>query len=117
MRLNKINLPTMTESIALARVKEVFKHYMTCRVSIDPQAVNWTKTVEDCVGKLVGKEKEVIEKRYMQDLYRTDYKVYFHLLDEPVSKDTYTKIRSSAIAKLIVMFIENGIIQEDNTND
>jgi hypothetical protein len=117
VKVIKIKLPEMDNTAALTHVKEVFKHYLTCRVSTNLQAIEWTKTVEECVDKLTGREKEVIEKRYMKELYMTDYKVFNHLLYEPISKDTYTKIRNSAVAKLVVMFIENEIIQEDNTDD
>lgn len=61
--------------------------------------------VEQAVNRLPNMEKSLIEKRYLGADYEyiTDYSVYCHQFDPPISEGTYTKIRQRAMNKLFNM--------------
>ncbi|QCT04111.1 phage transcriptional regulator, ArpU family [Paenibacillus algicola] len=67
-------------------------------------------TIDLMVERLSEREQRLIRERYLKqdDVY--DYKVYNHMLEPPVSKDTYAKIRSRAFYKLALAFADRGML-------
>ncbi len=63
---------------------------------------NYCSRIEKAVSRLPEIEKKLIEERYMtrESEYLTDYNVYCHKLDPPISAPTYYKIRWRAFLKL-----------------
>lgn len=53
----------------------------------------------------------LIRERYMKHDDVFDYKVYNHILEPPVSKDTYTKIRTRAFYKLALALADRGLLK------
>jgi len=71
----------------------------------------YCETVESIVDRLGEREKLIIRERYMKQDDVFDYKVYNYILDPPVSKDTYTKIRRKAFYKLALAFADLGLLK------
>ncbi|MGG4096188.1 hypothetical protein [Paenibacillus lautus] len=93
-------------------MKQVFDQYDVCkRTPGNPEREGYAKEIEDAVNRLSDKEKEVIKERYMVDSYRMDYQVYNFHLTKPISKDTFTKIRNNAFAKLYISLSDKGILK------
>ncbi|CAH1203943.1 MULTISPECIES: ArpU family phage packaging/lysis transcriptional regulator [Paenibacillus] len=70
-------------------------------------------TIETIVSRLSEKEQILVTERYMKDDDVFDYKVYNHVFDPPVSKDTYTKIRTRAFYKMALALADRGLINMD----
>lgn len=66
--------------------------------------------VDSIVERLDERERLLIRERYMKSDEVFDYKVYNHIFDPPVSKDTYVKIRSRAFYKLALALADLGVI-------
>lgn len=64
--------------------------------------VNYCRRIEKAVRRLPLAERQLIEARYMGDdsEYITDYAVYNHRFDPPISEGRYSKIRWRAFYKL-----------------
>ncbi|WP_083402246.1 ArpU family phage packaging/lysis transcriptional regulator [Bacillus sp. MUM 116] len=79
-----------TSSIAIHNVDEQEKRKQFC---------DWT---ERAVKRLPKMERFLIEERYMcEDAeYLTDFNVYYHKFQPPISEKTYSKIRWKAFYKL-----------------
>lgn len=79
-----------TGSIAIHNVDEQEKRKHFC---------DWT---ERAVKRLPKMERFLIEERYMSEdaEYLTDFNVYYHKFQPPISEKTYSKIRWKAFYKL-----------------
>ncbi|GIO67830.1 ArpU family phage packaging/lysis transcriptional regulator [Paenibacillus sp. JTLBN-2024] len=73
----------------------------------------YCETIESVVDRLGERERLIIRERYMKQDDVFDYKVYNYILDPPVSKDTYTKIRTRAFYKLALAFADLGLLKLD----
>ncbi|MED5020191.1 ArpU family phage packaging/lysis transcriptional regulator [Paenibacillus chibensis] len=71
----------------------------------------YCEMIESIVERLSEREQTIIRERYMKQDEVFDYKVYNHLLDPPVSKDTYTKIRAKAFYKIALAFADRGLLR------
>lgn len=92
---------------------KVFEQYQLCRVAQkDESRRKYCEAIEEAVSRLIGREKTIIEERFMKESGVFDYVVYNHKIEPPMSKDTYTKWRDRAFQKLYLAFCEEGIIQE-----
>ncbi|RSL32655.1 transcriptional regulator [Salibacterium salarium] len=62
----------------------------------------YCERIERAVRRLPKMERKLIEERYMteESEYITDYAVYCHRFDPPISERTYRKIRWKAFYKL-----------------
>lgn len=67
-------------------------------------------TIDHIVSRLSEKERVLVRERYMKDDDVFDYKIYNHVFDPPVSKDTYTKIRTRAFYKMALALSDRGLI-------
>lgn len=81
--------------------------------------VNYCKRIEKAVRRLPLAERQLIEARYMGDdsEYITDYAVYSHRINPPISESTYSKIRWRAFYKLalnlnIAVIKEKEIVED-----
>ncbi|ANY74509.1 ArpU family phage packaging/lysis transcriptional regulator [Paenibacillus ihbetae] len=74
---------------------------------------HYCETIESIVERLGAREQLLIRERYMKqdDVY--DYKVYNHIFDPPVSKDTYVKIRTRAFYKMALVLADLGMLPLD----
>jgi ArpU family phage transcriptional regulator len=63
---------------------------------------NYCERIERAVKRLPKMEKFLIEERYMSEdaEYLTDFNVYYHKFQPPISEKTYSKIRWKAFYKL-----------------
>jgi len=79
-----------TGSIAIHNVDEQAKRKQFCEY------------VERAVKRLPKMERFLIEERYMceEAEYLTDFNVYYHKFQPPISEKTYSKIRWKAFYKL-----------------
>ena len=68
----------------------------------------YCEIIESIVERLGEREQTLIRERYMKQDDVFDYKVYNHILEPPVSKDTYTKIRTRAFYKLALALADRG---------
>lgn len=71
----------------------------------------YCEIIESIVERLGEREQTLIRERYMKQDDVFDYKVYNHILEPPVSKDTYTKIRTRAFYKLALAFADRGLLK------
>lgn len=71
----------------------------------------YCETIESIVERLGDREQTLIRERYMKQDDVFDYKVYNHILEPPVSKDTYTKIRTRAFYKLALALADRGLLK------
>jgi ArpU family phage transcriptional regulator len=82
--------------------------------NVDGQAARraYCEQVERAVDRLPRMEKFLITERYMgaDSEYITDYSVYCHRFDPPISEGTYSKIRNRAMYKLADML---GILKHE----
>lgn len=71
-------------------------------VSEQEYSSNYCRRIEKSVKRLPRLERLLIEERYMGDdsEYITDYAVYNHRFNPPISEGTYSKIRWRAFYKL-----------------
>ncbi|WP_218832042.1 hypothetical protein [Paenibacillus campinasensis] len=105
--------PQFDKNQLLNAMKSLFEQYDICkRTPGNPDRDEYASAVESAVERLSDKEKELITQRYMIDYYRKDYQVYSFILDPPISKETYMKIRHRAFSKLFIMLSEKGIVRE-----
>ncbi|OXL87322.1 transcriptional regulator [Paenibacillus sp. SSG-1] len=70
----------------------------------------YCRMIESIVERLGKREQTLIRERYMKEDDVFDYKVYNYVLDPPVSKDTYTKIRTRAFYKMALAFADRGLL-------
>lgn len=70
----------------------------------------YCETMDHIVSRLSEKERVLVTERYMKDDDVFDYKIYNHVFDPPVSKDTYTKIRTRAFYKMALALSDRGLI-------
>ncbi|MEK5640524.1 transcriptional regulator [Paenibacillus rhizosphaerae] len=70
----------------------------------------YCRMIESIVERLGEREQTLIRERYMKEDDVFDYKVYNYVLDPPVSKDTYTKIRTRAFYKMALAFADRGLL-------
>lgn len=66
--------------------------------------------IDSTVERLDERERLLLRERYMKSDDVFDYKVYNHIFDPPVSKDTYVKIRSRAFYKIALAFSDLGLL-------
>ncbi|WP_106766833.1 ArpU family phage packaging/lysis transcriptional regulator [Paenibacillus faecalis] len=80
-------------------------------VDVPAARKRYCEMIESVVERLGEREQVLIRERYMKhdDIY--DYKVYNHILEPPVSKDTYTKIRTRAFYKMALAFADRGLLK------
>lgn len=80
--------------------------------NVDAPAARQTycRMIESIVERLGEREQTLIRERYMKEDDVFDYKVYNYVLDPPVSKDTYTKIRTRAFYKMALAFADRGLL-------
>lgn len=71
----------------------------------------YCEMIESIVERLGDREQTLIRERYMKQDDVFDYKVYNHILEPPVSKDTYTKIRTRAFYKLALALADRGLLK------
>ncbi|MGE7827832.1 ArpU family phage packaging/lysis transcriptional regulator [Paenibacillus sp. NPDC093718] len=71
----------------------------------------YCEIIESIVERLGEREQTLIRERYMKQDDVFDYKVYNHILEPPVSKDTYTKIRTRAFYKLALALADRGLLK------
>ncbi|GGN98994.1 ArpU family phage packaging/lysis transcriptional regulator [Saccharibacillus kuerlensis] len=60
----------------------------------------YCERIERIVERLNDRERLLMHERYMKQDDVFDYKVYNHIFDPPISKDTYVKVRTSAFYKM-----------------
>lgn len=72
---------------------------------------HYCEIIESIVERLGEREQTLIRERYMKQDDVFDYKVYNHILEPPVSKDTYTKIRTRAFYKLALALADRGLLK------
>ncbi|MFB5763312.1 ArpU family phage packaging/lysis transcriptional regulator [Paenibacillus medicaginis] len=70
--------------------------------------------VDTIVDRLNEREQLLIRERYLKQDDVFDYKIYNHVFDPPVSKDTYMKIRARALYKMALALADLGWLQLDN---
>lgn len=66
--------------------------------------------IDSIVERLDERERLLLMERYMKSDDVFDYKVYNHIFDPPVSKDTYVKIRSRAFYKIALALSDLGVL-------
>ncbi|QOS98129.1 ArpU family transcriptional regulator [Brevibacterium sp. JNUCC-42] len=69
-------------------------------VDKEKEARDWAERVELAVSRLDRKEREIIQKRYLEDAEALDYLLYHEL---GLSQRTYERIKSKAFYKLAFM--------------
>jgi hypothetical protein len=106
-------IPAIDMKSVISTMNEIFKQYIVCKctASQNQSRVEYKCTIEEVVSMLPDPEKELITVKYMQSEYIKDFQVYNFLLEEPIGKSTYQKIRASAFYKLIIAFEEKGILK------
>lgn len=67
--------------------------------------------IDTLVARLSDREQLLIQERYLKQDDVFDYKIYNHVFDPPVSKDTYSKIRTRAFYKLALALADRGMIR------
>ncbi|MEC0239231.1 ArpU family phage packaging/lysis transcriptional regulator [Paenibacillus dokdonensis] len=70
----------------------------------------YCEMIESIVERLSEREQLIIRERYLKQDDVFDYKVYNYILDPPVSKDTYTKVRTKAFYKMALAFADRGLL-------
>ncbi|WP_422657356.1 hypothetical protein ACK8P5_16540 [Paenibacillus sp. EC2-1] len=97
----------------IARIFEKYRLYkFLCLGSDDPskseEFIQYCEHIENLVSQLPGREKVVIEERYMtvEHDYITDQTVYSEKMDPPVSPLTFAKIRDSACSKILNIILQ-----------
>lgn len=75
---------------------------------------NYIERVERAVNRLPRMEKFLILERYMSEdsEYITDYTIYCHRFNPPISEGTYTKIRWKAFYK-IALSLNIEVVKEE----
>lgn len=73
----------------------------------------YCERIERVIERLNDRERLLLRERYMKQDDVFDYKVYNHVFDPPISKDTYVKVRSSAFYKMALTLSATGIIKLD----
>lgn len=71
----------------------------------------YCEMIESIVDRLSEREQLLVRERYMKQDDVFDYKVYNHILEPPVSKDTYTKIRTRAFYKMALALADRGLLK------
>ncbi|MNV78635.1 hypothetical protein D3C71_1721380 [compost metagenome] len=66
----------------------------------------YCSAIDSVVERLDSREQQLLRERYMRRDEVYDYTVYNHVLNPPVSKDTYVKIRTRAFYKMALAFHE-----------
>lgn len=62
--------------------------------------------VDAVVERLDSREQLLVQERYLKKDEVYDYTIYNHVLNPPVSKDTYVKLRTRAFYKMALAFHE-----------
>ncbi|GAB6988035.1 ArpU family phage packaging/lysis transcriptional regulator [Paenibacillus pini] len=83
----------------------------TYNVDVPAARIAYCEAIDSIVDRLNEREQLLIRERYLKHDDVFDYKVYNHLFDPPVSKDTYTKIRTKAFYKMALVFADKGILK------
>ncbi|WP_172199875.1 ArpU family phage packaging/lysis transcriptional regulator [Saccharibacillus qingshengii] len=73
----------------------------------------YCERIERIVERLNERERLLLRERYMKQDDVFDYKVYNHVFDPPVSKDTYVKVRTAAFYKMALMLSATGMLELD----
>ncbi|MWV44591.1 transcriptional regulator [Paenibacillus sp. HJL G12] len=71
----------------------------------------YCELIELIVERLSEREQLMIRERYMKQDDVFDYKVYNYILNPPMSKDTYTKLRTKAFYKMALAFADLGLLK------
>ncbi|OWA34514.1 transcriptional regulator [Saccharibacillus sp. O16] len=74
----------------------------------------YCERIERIVERLNDRERLLVRERYMKQDDVFDYKVYNHIFDPPVSKDTYVKIRTGAFYKIALSLSALGLLPLEN---
>ncbi|PQP82817.1 hypothetical protein C0Q44_15645 [Paenibacillus sp. PCH8] len=105
-------LPEIDVKAISSVMSEIFKQYVICKCTVsNPDREQYQRDVESAVNLLADEEKDLITHKFMVSEYIKDYQVYNFMIDPPISKDTFMKIRASAFYKLAILFQERGILQ------
>lgn len=80
-------------------------------VDVPAERKQYCEMIELIVARLNEREQQLIKERYMKQDEVFDYKVYNHILEPPVSKDTYTKIRTRAFYKMALALADRGLLK------
>lgn len=80
-------------------------------VDVPAARMAFCQVIESIVERLNEREQLIIRERYMKQDDVFDYKVYNYILDPPVSKDTYTKIRTRAFYKMALALADRDLLK------
>lgn len=80
-------------------------------VDVPAARKQYCELIDSIVERLSEREQLLVLERYMKHDDVFDYKVYNHILEPPVSKDTYTKIRTRAFYKMALALADRGLMQ------
>ncbi|NGZ74854.1 transcriptional regulator [Saccharibacillus sp. VR-M41] len=70
----------------------------------------YCERIERIVDRLNDRERLLMRERYMKQDDVFDYKVYNHVFDPPISKDTYVKVRTGAFYKMALTLSAAGLL-------
>lgn len=70
----------------------------------------YCERIERIVERLNERERLLVRERYMKQDDVFDYKVYNHIFDPPISKDTYVKVRTGAFYKMALSLSAMGLL-------
>lgn len=70
----------------------------------------YCERIERIVERLNDRERLLLRERYMKQDDVFDYKVYNHVFDPPISKDTYVKVRTGAFYKMALTLSAMGML-------
>ena len=82
-------------------------------VDMPAARVAYCERIERIVERLNDRERLLLRERYMKQDDVFDYKVYNHVFDPPISKDTYVKVRTGAFYKMALTLSAMGLIELD----
>lgn len=68
------------------------------------------ESIDRVVERLEPREQQLVRERYMRRDEVYDYTVYNHILNPPVSKDTYAKIRTRAFYKMALALADMNLL-------
>ena len=70
----------------------------------------YCERIERIVERLNDRERLLVSERYMKQDDVFDYKIYNHIFDPPISKDTYVKVRTGAFYKMALSLSAMGLL-------
>ncbi|MNB86513.1 hypothetical protein D3C75_334570 [compost metagenome] len=79
-------------------------------VDVPAARIAYCSAIDSVVERLDSREQQLLRERYMRRDEVYDYTVYNHVLNPPVSKDTYVKIRTRAFYKMALAFHELNML-------